>query len=331
MTTETIDEQLTKYLTDAHSIERQALVQMKLAPKIAGEPALAAAFSAHLTETEEHERLVTEALERRDASRSIVKDAAGTLTGLGFGAFAAVQPDTPGKLLAHALSYEHMEEAAYQLLSLLALRAGDEDVARMARTIEEQERGMGERLEGLYDEAVAASLDAKDASDLGAELDKYLADAHAIEKQAAGLLEKGIELAGTEELAAAYKSHLTETLSHTRLIETRLDARDESPSALKDAALKTGALNWGAFFSAQPDTPAKLAAFSYAFEYLEIGAYELLRRVAHRAGDEQTAQIATRILTEERAAAAKINSLFAESLDASLRDQGLPVGAGVSR
>lgn len=36
MTRQTFDEQLIKYLTDAHSIERQALVQMKLAPKIAG-------------------------------------------------------------------------------------------------------------------------------------------------------------------------------------------------------------------------------------------------------------------------------------------------------
>ena len=36
MSDRTIDEQLTKYLTDAHSIEEQALVQMKAAPRIAG-------------------------------------------------------------------------------------------------------------------------------------------------------------------------------------------------------------------------------------------------------------------------------------------------------
>jgi len=55
MTPQTLEEQLIKYLTDAHSIERQALVQMKLAPKIAGDESLAQAFSQHLTETEEHE------------------------------------------------------------------------------------------------------------------------------------------------------------------------------------------------------------------------------------------------------------------------------------
>lgn len=34
--------------------------------------------------------------------------------------------------------------------------------------------------------------------------------------------------------------------------------------------------------AAQPDTPPKLAGFAYALEHLEIGSYELLRRVAER-------------------------------------------------
>jgi len=325
MTPQTLEEQLVKYLTDAHSIERQALIQMKLAPKIAGDPALSGAFSAHLTETEEHERMVRGALERRDESPSMAKDVAGVLTGAGFGAFAAVQPDTPGKLLTHALSYEHMEEAAYQLLGRLAERLEDQDVLLTAQAIEAQERGMAERLEGLYDQALEASLRAQDPDDLGVQLNKYLADVHAIEQQAQALLSKGPSLAGDSELGSAYESHLSETHGHIRTIEARLDAREASPSKLKDAALKAGALNWGAFFAAQPDTPAKLCAFAYAFEHLEIASYELLRRLADRAGDPETAQAATSILVEERAAAARLNSLFDRALDASLQDQNLPV------
>jgi ferritin-like metal-binding protein YciE len=42
-----LDEQLTKYLTDAHSIEEQALVQMRSAPKLAGDPEIASAFERH--------------------------------------------------------------------------------------------------------------------------------------------------------------------------------------------------------------------------------------------------------------------------------------------
>jgi ferritin-like metal-binding protein YciE len=161
------------------------------------------------------------------------------------------------------------------------------------------------------------------SDDLGQQLDKYLADAHAIENQALKLLEKGATLAGTDELAAAYEEHRSETERHQQLVAARLEARGASPSKLKDAALTLGALNWGAFFGAQPDTPAKLAGFAYAFEYLEVGAYEMLRRVAERVGDTDTAGVAERILTEEHAAAEKVRSLFDVALDASLDAQGV--------
>jgi len=49
---ETLDEQLTKYLTDAHSIEEQALQQLRAAPDIADDEELARVFREHLTETE---------------------------------------------------------------------------------------------------------------------------------------------------------------------------------------------------------------------------------------------------------------------------------------
>jgi ferritin-like metal-binding protein YciE len=64
-----IDEQLTKYLTDAHSIEVQALAQLRTAPDLAGAPELVEAFRSHLVETDEHERTTRELLERRWSSR----------------------------------------------------------------------------------------------------------------------------------------------------------------------------------------------------------------------------------------------------------------------
>src|SRR5881227_1103197 len=115
MTPNNLDAQLTKYLTDAHSIEEQALVQMRAAPKIAGDPQIAAAFERHLHETEGHESLVRQRLEARGADPSTLKDLAGKVTGKGFALFAQFQPDTPGKLITHAYSYEHMESAAYDL------------------------------------------------------------------------------------------------------------------------------------------------------------------------------------------------------------------------
>lgn len=323
MTPTDIDEQLTKYLTDAHSIEVQALAQMRAAPDIAGDEALAAIFAAHLVETEGHERLIRKRLEARGASPAALKDGAGAVTGKGFVLFAKAQPDTPGKLVAHAYSYEHLELAAYDLLVRVAEQAGDEETAEVARRIRAEEQAMAERLAGLFDRAVDASLRELSPEDLREQLDEYLTDAHALEAQALELLKRGNKLAGTESLAAIYDEHLAETEEHEQLVERQLEAHGSSPSKLKDAALRLGALNWGAFFGAQPDTPAKLAGFAFAFEHLEIAGYELLRRVATRAGDGETEAVAARILAEERNAAGRIQDQFPNALAASLREQGV--------
>lgn len=323
MAPSTVEEQLVKYLADAHAIEQQALVQMKLAPRVAGDGELASIFERHRGETEEHERLVRERLRSYGADRSLLKDLAGAASGAGFALFAMAQPDTPGKLAAHAFSYEHMELAAYDLLARLAELAGDAETARVAHEIEQQERVMAERLSGSFDRAAEASLGKLSPDDLGKQLDKYLGDAHAIEEQAIQLLDKGPQLAGASELASAYEEHLVETRRHEQLLDERLRARGGRPSAIKDASLRLGALNWGAFFAAQPDTPAKLAAFVYAFEHLEIAAYQLLERIAERAGDQQTVSMAVEILEQERAAARKIHRLFDLALDASLSEQGV--------
>jgi ferritin-like metal-binding protein YciE len=294
-----LDDQLTKYLTDAHAMEVQALAQMRSAPEMAGDERLAAAFREHETETERHERLIRERLDARDASPSKLEDLLGKLSGKGFVLFAKSQPDTPGKLAAHAFSYEHLELATYDLLERVASRAGDEETARVAREIRDDEDAMASRIAGLWDAAVAASGSGPD------DVDAYLADAQALENQAIELLQRS-----EPPLDELFAEHLEESREHRRLIESL----GGDPTRLKDAAMKLGGLNWAGFFKAQPDTPAKLAAFAYAFEHLEIGGYEQLRRL----GDARAAAIADRILPDERRAAEKLYAMFTPALDASL-------------
>jgi ferritin-like metal-binding protein YciE len=325
MPPDSLSEQLVKYLTDAHSIEKQALAQMESAPGLADDPSLAQLFTRHHQETVQHERRVRELLESLGAKPSTLKDVAGTVTGKGFVLFAGSQPDTPGKLVVHAFSYEHMELAAYELIAELADRANEPRAAAVAREIAAEERAMADALAERFDNAIEGSLRAIGSDDLASQLHKYLGDAHAIEKQSEKLLDKSTDLAGSPALEAAYDDHLSETRQQLELVEARLAALGDSPSRIKDAALRLGALNWGGFFAAQPDTPAKLAAFAYAVEHLEIGGYEMLKRVARRAGDGETEQLAERILSQEREAAEKVHSLFDQALSASLHEQGLSV------
>jgi ferritin-like metal-binding protein YciE len=317
-----IHEQLTKYLTDAHSIEEQALAQLRSAPDLVGDAELSTAFREHLTETEGHERTIRALLEERHASPSTLKDTAMSLGGKGFLLFARLQPDTTGKLVAHSLSYEGLELASYELLASVAERAGEDDVAEAARSIRDEERTMMGRLEAGFDRAVDASLAEVGGNGLEEQLRKYLADAHAIEGQAIGLLERAGAIGGDSTLTQLYEEHLAETREHSELIEERLHALGGDPSSIKDAALRLGALNWSLFFRAHPDTPGKLAAFAYAFEHLEIGAYEQLKRVAERAGDQPTAQMAEKILVQERAAAEQLAGAFDRAAAASLESVG---------
>ena len=318
-----LDDQLAAYLSDAHAIEEQALPQMRAAPDLAGDPELAAIFRAHLAETEGHEELTRGRLEARGGSPSRLKEAVFKAGGFAFVLFAKSQPDTPGKLVSHALSYEHLELAGYELLMRVAERAGDDQTAAVARAIREDERAMSERLEAHLDRAVEASLAQVEPDDLGDQLNKYLADAHAIEAQAIQLLSLGPKIAGEPGLASVLSSHLDETRAQQEAVRERLRLRGGRPSRFKDVALRGGGVNLGGFFGAQPDTPAKLAGFAFAFEHLEIAAYEQLQRVARRAGDEETAAMAERICGEERAAAAAVRERFEPAVDASLEAQGV--------
>jgi ferritin-like metal-binding protein YciE len=323
MADRSFEEQLTKHLADVHSIEEQALAQLRLAPRVAGDRELVRVFAEHLTETEAQERLVREQLERLGARPSTVKDISGRVGGWGMILFARANPDSPGKLAMHAFSYEHMELAAYELLGRIAERAGDEPVREMAARIGAQERAMADRLAGCWDRAVDASLRAKGADDLADEVVKYLRDAHALEAQSLQLLESGPGIAELEPLAAVFRAHLEETREHQRLIEERLAALGARPSRFQAAAMRVGALNLGGFFKAQPDTPAKVAGFAYAFEALETGAYELLSRTARRAGDAETAALAERIRDEEQAAAERVAGTWDAAVDAALAIQGV--------
>jgi len=199
-----------------------------------------------------------------------------------------------------------MELAAYELLRRLAERAGDEETARMAADIAAEERRMAERLEQSFDAAVEVSLGAVDPDQLDSALLAYLRDVHALEGQAVKLLEAGAERVEDEQLEVAFRDHLAETRGHLARVEGLLEERGASPSLIKDTVLKAGGLNLSGFFGAQPDSTTKLAGFAYAFEHLEVAAYELLQRVAARAGDEGVVAAAEEILAEERAAAERV-------------------------
>ena len=314
----TAAEEVVALLSDMYSVELQALAQLARAPKLAREASLAFMFEQHSHETEQQAELVRTRLEELGGSSSTLKNAVMKLGGRGFLLFARVMPETPGRLVAHAYAYEAMEWAGYEVLERLAEQSSDVETADVARAIGAQERAMMARLEQHFDVAEAVSHRGKRAIDMMEDVVRHLTEVHALEMQSLQLLAKSEHIAGSEVLTQVYREHLEETHDHARLIELRLRQLCAKPSKLKDAALRFGAMNWGLFFQAQRDTPAKLAVFAYAVEHLEIAAYELLRRTAIRACDEQTHHLCERILPDELAMAARLEQGFDAAVEAAL-------------
>jgi ferritin-like metal-binding protein YciE len=167
----------------------------------------------------------------------------------------------------------------------------------------------------LFDVTVEATIGEVADDELGTHLDRYLKDAHALEQQAEQLLTIAPKLADGGGLAGIFAAHLSQTRDHLQFVGDRLSARGTGPSRVKDLALRTGALNVAIFFAAQPDTTVKLSGFAYAFENLEVAVYELLRRVAERASDPETATMAAEISAEEIATAAAIGGTWERTID----------------
>lgn len=142
---------------------------------------------------------------------------------------------------------------------------------------------------------------------------KYLTDVHSTEENALSQLRTGADSVADDRLAGVLREHLAETEEHERLVRDRLDGLGAGTSSLKDAVQKGAAAVVGAVSGAAPDTTGKVAIQAFATEHLEIASYRSLRAVAERAGDHETVRMAEHILSQEQAAAHKLDGLLEEA------------------
>ena len=158
MPSDTLQEQLIKYLADVHSTEQNALAMLRTGADSVEDPALATVFREHLAETEQHERLVKERLDALGGSPSKLKDVAQKGMAAVSGVVANAAPDTAGKLAIQAFAFEHLEIASYRMLRQVAMRADDEETVRVADQILTQEQAAAEKLSGLLEQVADHDL-----------------------------------------------------------------------------------------------------------------------------------------------------------------------------
>ena len=156
------------------------------------------------------------------------------------------------------------------------------------------------------------------------QLINYLEDAHALEQHVNVALAALISAApDVPELQEPLTKHKEETQQHIQRLEQRLEAYGRSPSKVKDAGMLFGAAGLGAMTKLRKDNAGKAARDGYTAEHLEIASYELLERVAKRAGDDETAEVARRNRADEEAMAQTIANSWDLALDMSFEQEGL--------
>ncbi len=161
--------------------------------------------------------------------------------------------------------------------------------------------------------------------DINSKLNSYLRDAHAMELNVKQMLTSMIETTKDRELTELLEHHRNETDRQIQRLAGRLDARGEDTSAIKDAGAVMGAFFKGLGDIARSDKAGKNARDGYVTEALEISAYQLLERLADRAGDNETAEVARTNRAEEEAMRDAIDSTWSKVIDLVLEEEGVRV------
>jgi ferritin-like metal-binding protein YciE len=153
----------------------------------------------------------------------------------------------------------------------------------------------------------------------------YLQDAHAMETNVLQMLDSMIANTDDAAMLEMLTHHREETERHGTRLAERLDALGADPSVRKQAQSVIGGAMKSMVDSMRGDKPGKNARDGFVTEHLEIAAYELLERLAMRAGDSETAEVARSNRAEEEAMAQQIAGSWDHVLDLTLAEAGIAV------
>ena len=161
------------------------------------------------------------------------------------------------------------------------------------------------------------------SQDLQEQLTKHIDEALAMEQNVIRMLDGMIETTADDEIKGELRTHKAESERHADLLQQRLEAHGESPSTVREATGILAALMKSVADMARSEKAGRNARDGYATEHMEIAAYQLLERVATRAGDEETAEVARRNRADEERMAKKIDANWDRFAELSLVEAGI--------
>ena len=162
-------------------------------------------------------------------------------------------------------------------------------------------------------------------ADLNEQLNKHIDEAIAMEQNVLRMLDGMIETTHVQEIKADFRHHKVETQEHLSRLQRRLEDRGGSTSMVREAGGVMGALMKSVVDKVRQEKAGRNARDGYATEHLEIASYQLLERVADRAGDTETAEVARQNRRDEEAMAKRIEGHWDRFAELSLEEEGVKV------
>jgi ferritin-like metal-binding protein YciE len=153
----------------------------------------------------------------------------------------------------------------------------------------------------------------------------YVEDAHAMEQNDLKMIDSMISTTDDPQTKEMLREHKRETEEHERRMRERLEALGRGTSARKQAQAVGAALLKGVGDKARGDKAGKNARDGYTAEHLEIAAYQLLERLAERAGDAETAEAARQNRSDEEQMARKIDANWDRFVGLTLAENDIRV------
>jgi ferritin-like metal-binding protein YciE len=158
---------------------------------------------------------------------------------------------------------------------------------------------------------------------LNEQLTKHIDEALAMEQNVLRMLDGMISTTEDEEIKSDLRHHKLETEQHVDRLRKRLEAHGGSPSVVREATGIMGALMKSVVDMVRQEKAGRNARDGYATEHLEIASYQLLERIAERAGDTETAEVARQNRADEEAMAKKIEGQWDRFAELSLEEEGV--------
>jgi ferritin-like metal-binding protein YciE len=162
-------------------------------------------------------------------------------------------------------------------------------------------------------------------AELKEKLVEYIGDAYGMEQSVLRMLDDMIATTKDPQLKRALERHRKETERQAERLAERLEEHGASPSMAKETGGMIGALMKSVVDVARSDKPGRNARDGFATEHMEIASYQMLERVAKKAGDQKTAKVARQNREEEEAMARSIGSKWNRIVELSLREEGIRV------